>query len=270
VTTGNVVRSHSAEWTFSAIYAQYLRRPFSLMSILDDTFTSDARRVRSFCSLFRAWGQRPKWIIRTRVDFVDVELVRLLAEAGCVDVLLGIESADEGVLASIEKKTTLAQVREAVRLFMQHAILVDASFIIGHPSDTVDTIEKTILLAMAMREFGNLTAVGFSTPFPGTPIERHAKRFGIRILERDWRRYTLQTPIYDARGFCSFDLEKAQQLFKSTSFFEAPETLISGNPHREFRATLAHWISEMKQVRAMVMQPVLRAGSSAAAVDLRS
>jgi radical SAM superfamily enzyme YgiQ (UPF0313 family) len=247
---GPKIRSHSAEWMFSVIYARYQRRPFTRLSILDDTFTAEARRVRAFCALIVRWGVRFNWIIRTRVDAVDAELVQTLAAAGCVHVHLGVESGDDEILRSIGKSITLAQVRKAIRLLLEHGIAVETSFILGHPADTLDTIEATLLWTMAVREFGGTAGIGICTPFPGTAIYDNAARLGIRIVDRDWRRYTLFTPIYEAPGFRLQDLYNARGLSQTRTFATLPPTLLTGNRHEKLRGELREWVEEMKQVRA--------------------
>jgi radical SAM superfamily enzyme YgiQ (UPF0313 family) len=268
VTAGCVPRSHTVEWMYSTLYSQHRRHRFRFFSILDDTFTADRRRVHAFCNLLRAWAAGVQFAVRTRVDLLDEEMVRALAVTGCAEVQIGIESGDDAVLRSIGKNITLAQVRRAIELILMYRILLDTSFILGHPSDTLETLDKTILLAMAIREFGHSAGVGISTPFPGTPLERQAAEFGIRIIDRDWRRYTVLTQIYDAPGFTFADISKAQIFFQSATFSTLPETLLSGNPHRELRAELVVWIREMQRVRALASQPVSADGGAGAGLVL--
>jgi radical SAM superfamily enzyme YgiQ (UPF0313 family) len=257
VVAGPLVRGHSAEWLFSMICALHRRNAFRVVSILDDTFTMDRRRVHTFCSLLRKWETTLVWMIRTRVDAIDEELVECLSSAGCIDVFLGIESADDGVLKSIGKNTNLAQIRQAIRLILKHGLLLETSFILGHHSDTRETIEKTILLAMAVREFGHLTGIGISTPFPGTPLDQRSRELGVRIAVHDWRRYNLHTPIYSTQDFTLLDLSKAEFLFRTRTFFDAPPTLLTESPHVHLRAELSDWIKEMRDIRSSAQVPAL-------------
>jgi radical SAM superfamily enzyme YgiQ (UPF0313 family) len=256
VIAGSLLRSHSPEWLFSLLYAQYRRRPFSCVSIMDDTFTADKRRVQLFCAYLTASNIRLKWMIRTRVDVIDDDLVKALAAVGCIDILLGVESGDDMVLKSIGKNVTLEQVRQAIRWVLRYGIPLSASFVLGHPSDTLETIEKTLLMAMAVREFALSVNCGISTPYPGTPLQERWAEFGIRIVERDWRLYSSRTPIYEGRGFKLADLARAYALFKSTSFFDAPQPLLGGAPQHEFRAELIKWVAEMQHLRDCAAGPV--------------
>jgi radical SAM superfamily enzyme YgiQ (UPF0313 family) len=189
------------------------------------------------------------------VDVVNRELLQELAAAGCREIHIGVESGDDHVLKSIGKNITLAQIRQAIRLILEQGLQVTASFIFGHPSDTRETIEKTVLLALAMREFGN-TGVAISTPFPGTRLHTDAARLGIRMVENDWRRYNLHTPIYEGRDFTVDDLVRAEYHYRSSTFFDAPERLLTDKPHVEFRLQLTEWVREMKQLRQCARLPV--------------
>jgi radical SAM superfamily enzyme YgiQ (UPF0313 family) len=231
---------------FSTIYSIHRRQPFGFLSILDDTFTADARRVHSFCAMIESWGVKLRWAIRTRVDVVGEDLLRRLAAAGCVEIHIGIESGDDGVLKAIGKNITLAAVKVAIARILGNGILLDASFILGHPGDTLETIERTVLLASAIREFANTVVMSVSTPFPGTAIYDRAAEFGIRILERDWSRYNSHVLVYEASAFTADDLSRANRFFMSQGFAAVPEVLLTGHAQTELRADLANWIAEMK------------------------
>jgi radical SAM superfamily enzyme YgiQ (UPF0313 family) len=254
VTIGPLTRAHSAEWIFSMIYARYKKRPFTVAHVLDDTFTFDRRRVLTFCGLLSRWPVKLKWGIGTRVDFLSEDVVRALAKAGCVAVHIGIESADDAVLKSIGKGITLAQVRGAIQRLLENGILPSASFILGHPTDTLETIEKTVLFGIAVRELAFSVSCTMATPLPGTLLQQRAADLGIQIVERDWHSYTFVTPIYEAPGFTLKDLTKAAFLFKSSSFYEVPATLLSGIPDEAFRTELAVWVQEMKRLRRKVQE----------------
>jgi radical SAM superfamily enzyme YgiQ (UPF0313 family) len=65
-----------------------------------------------------------------------------------------------------------------------------ASFIIGWPQDTRDTINRTVEYALQLRELGVHTPFSILTPFPGTPLYSEPDRHGIRIECDDFTNYT--------------------------------------------------------------------------------
>ena len=90
---------------------------------------------------------------------------------------------------------------------------------IGHHSDTRETINRTILLARWIRD----RDIGFSivricTPLPGTRLHAESAALGLRFLTHDWRDYDLNTVIYETENFAAEDLKCAQYFFDIESF----------------------------------------------------
>ena len=81
----------------------------------DELFTFDRSRVLEICRQIRERGLEVFWDVRSRVDRVDPEMLRAMAEAGCQRVQYGIESGTERVLGLYTKGITLEQARQAVR-----------------------------------------------------------------------------------------------------------------------------------------------------------
>lgn len=247
--SGRRYRFHSAEWIFSLAYEYFRRYRFHRLVFLDDTFTVHRRRARTFCRYLReAWpGQvPPRWVCKSRVDCLDEEICAEIAGAGCVAVHIGIESADQAVLDAISKHISLDQVFSALRAIRRSGMRVDCSFIIGHHADTLETIERTVLFAQAIRDSGIGTAVvGISTPLPGTRLFDEAAALGVEITVRNWGRYTLTTPVYRTRNFSENDLRRAFLAFDEGTFRDGAGGGLTGLDHREFREELARFLDEL-------------------------
>jgi radical SAM superfamily enzyme YgiQ (UPF0313 family) len=164
--SGSRYRFHSAEWMFSLLVEYQARYGFHLMVLMDDTFTVNRLRARRFCRyLEEQWPAEAKlnWTCKSRADGVDDDMCTLISQAGCVSMHVGVESADQEVLDSIAKNMTLERVLEALVSARKHGISADCSFIIGHPSDTLETIEKTLILARVIRgKASKLTCARFA------------------------------------------------------------------------------------------------------------
>lgn len=248
--SGKKYRFHSAEWIFSLAYEYYRRYAFNRMVFLDDTFTVHRPRARAFCRyLLEAWpaGKPPRWACKSRVDCLDDAICAEISRAGCLSVHIGIESADQGVLDAIAKHIRLDQTFDAIRAARRYGLRVDCSFIIGHHADTLETIEKTILFAQAVRDSKIGTGViGISTPFPGTRLFENADELGLVITVHNWGRYTLTTPIYHTRNFTENDLRRAIYFFDHESLHGKCDVGLTGSDHAEFRETLARLIAEVQ------------------------
>jgi radical SAM superfamily enzyme YgiQ (UPF0313 family) len=245
--SGPLYRAHSAEWMISVVYSQHLRFPFRTLSIQDDSFTTNRTRVKKFCAFMCRWPERMPWTAKSRADVLREDLIEMLAEAGCNLLHVGAESADDGVLSQINKGIKVTQLREAVRLAVKHRIPIVLSFIVGHPSDTIETMEKTVIFGLALREIAG-SAIAISTPFPGTPLYERAEELGIQIQVADWQAYNLATPIYSTRNFTVNDLWRVHLLSKESEPNWKLQFLPPNGKHAEFLQDVCHWVGEMKQL----------------------
>lgn len=248
--SGEAFRMHSAERLASMLYLHHRRAPLESFAAMDDTFVANLRRLRAFVSYLGQLGIALPWACKSRVDTINSKTLALLKEAGCKSIHIGPESADDGVLASIEKRITLDRILDALVAMKQHGMRPECSFIIGHHSDTRATIEKTVLLAQAIRDHGiGLAVVGISTPLPGTPLRRRANELGLQILTNDWSRYDLNTPVYETAAFSASDLTKAMFHFEVASLRGEEALRLSDEDHVPFKAYLANFVARAKEPR---------------------
>jgi len=216
--SGNKYRFHSAEWIFSMLFYYQKVYKFTRFGFLDDTFLANKSRAKTFCNyLSKYWpgSAPPIWACKSRADMIDEAIVKVISDGGCVSIHVGVESGAQEVLDSIKKGITLPEIFEALKLLRKYGMKAECSFMIGHPSDTLETIEKTLLLADVIESLGmGKCVVGISTPFPGTRLWEEAEKLGIQIKVRDWSRYDLNTPIYETVEVSSNHLMKAMFYFQ--------------------------------------------------------
>src|SRR5690606_10497151 len=112
---------------------------------LDDSFTVNRRRLRKFVAYLKQLDIHKPWSCKSRVDVIDEEMVELLSTSHCKSVHVGVESGDDEVLRTIEKHITLAKVFRAIKLLTSSGMRTECSFILGHPADTLETMEKTLI-----------------------------------------------------------------------------------------------------------------------------
>jgi hypothetical protein len=109
--------------------------------------------------------------------------------AGCTAVSFGIESANPTILNTIKKGITVQQVRTAIRLCRRVEIRPYASFILGLPGETPQTMKETAEFAASLQQEGLAYGFHILAPFPGTEVRAQSDRLGIRILTDDWSKY---------------------------------------------------------------------------------
>jgi anaerobic magnesium-protoporphyrin IX monomethyl ester cyclase len=133
-------------------------------------------------------------LIETRVEDIirDADILHKYKAAGIIHVYLGAESADKDVLNSLNKGTDFEMNKKALDLLREADIITEASFMIGFPTETWDSIQNTIDSAIYLNP--DIAVFPVVTPMPFTPIFAEMKD---RIRDFDYSKYNLVTPIVE-------------------------------------------------------------------------
>jgi len=111
-----------------------------------------------------------------RVDTVRDEMLDKLKRAGFNWLAFGIEAANEGVLADVDKRYHVDEVYETVRKVKDAGINIIGNYIFGLPEDTLDTMQQTLDLALDLNcEFANFYC---AMAYPGSPLYQQAQQRG--------------------------------------------------------------------------------------------
>lgn len=166
------------------------------ISFLDNTFTVYMDRTNKICHLLKKMNI--KWDCESRVDVINYNLLKSMAESGCRGIQYGIESGDNRVLKDIRKSLTVEQIRKVVAMTLESGInTVFCGFIIGHPTDDYNSIDNTFTFAEELIGMGAKIGVKISTPFPGTQLEKEVKAKSYKFLTSKWSFYDLNQPIFE-------------------------------------------------------------------------
>jgi radical SAM superfamily enzyme YgiQ (UPF0313 family) len=68
-------------------------------------------------------------------------------------------------------------------------IIPHASFILGLPGETPETLKETTEFGKRLKERGAFCGFHLLAPFPGTEVREESERLGIKILTGDWSQY---------------------------------------------------------------------------------
>jgi len=161
------------------------------IGILDDSANIDRKRLHKLSELLIKAGlhKKAQWVMINgiRANLADTDLLGIMKEAGCKRVAFGVETGDEDILESIDKRVTHDQIRQAFKNAKKVGLETVGFFIIGLPGDTEETMEKTIKFAC---ELDPLVAnFSMMTPYPGTKVWEQVHRNGGRMLVKDWQDY---------------------------------------------------------------------------------
>lgn len=216
---GRDYRMHSAAWVLALVQSNCARLSFASLSVLDDTFLVDTDRLQEFCNGLTATGFTGGWACKSRVDTIDSATVGMIARSNCISVHIGFESANDEVLRRIGKQITVHAGIEAILEIRRHGMRPDVSFICGHPADTRETMEQTLLLTKLISDLHIGTSIlAISTPFPGTPLSKLLKTKNWPVLTTDYHMYDLNTPIYETDQFTADDQREILYLYNTCDY----------------------------------------------------
>ena len=211
----------------------------SFLELADDNTFINKKWGKKFLRAIAPLGLR--WFTETDVSLADdEELLDLLADSGCRQVLIGLESPSAGALTGLDphdwKRRRVGRYLESIERIQARGISVNGCFIVGLDDHTPEIFEE-------VRDFvrqSHLLEVQITvpTPFPGTPLYHRLHREGRLLEERFWSRCTLFDVNFHPKNMSVEDLEAGVRwLFKETY------------NEREFNRRKRHYIEIMKKNR---------------------
>ncbi|MCX7823569.1 MAG: DUF4070 domain-containing protein [Syntrophobacterales bacterium] len=153
--------------------------------IVDDNFIGNRRHVKELLPEVIRWQRERNYpftfFTEASVDLAsDIDLMKLMVEAGFDKVFLGIETPEEESLKECGKHQNLRQnLSHSVRTILSNGLAVMGGFIIGFDHDKPDIFEKQYRF---IQENGIVTAmVGLLSVIPTTRLYKRLEREG-RLL----------------------------------------------------------------------------------------
>jgi len=131
---------------FSEIQSEY-----GSVIIEDDNFLADTQRAHKIMDGLIQNGSKLELLIAgARVDSASKDLYRKMAKAGVKLISYGMESGNQDVLDYYNKKITLAQIRNAVKLARETKIMTWGNFIFGAPIETDGHLKNTLKFSKSL------------------------------------------------------------------------------------------------------------------------
>jgi radical SAM superfamily enzyme YgiQ (UPF0313 family) len=151
---------------------------FRRVYFVDNSFNIPETHALEICRCMKELAPATTWRCILYPHRVGEDLVRAMAEAGCVEVSLGFESGSERVLREMNKRFTPDDVRAAADLLAAHGIRRMGFLLLGGPGETRETVEESLAFAESLRLDSLKITVGIRL-YPGTPLTRRAVEEGM-------------------------------------------------------------------------------------------
>ncbi len=151
---------------------------------IDDNITGNFVHAKQLFRELR--GRNVQWVSQGALNMTrDEELVSLMAESGCMGLLIGFESLNPETLAAMGKQVNLSSgsVPDAVRMLHDHGLSLYGTFLYGYDTDDPETWRQTVEEAIDLDLF--IAAFNPLIPFPGTRLYQALSEAG-RLADQSW------------------------------------------------------------------------------------
>lgn len=146
--------------------------------------------------------------------------------SGCWLVHTGIESGDDRVLKFINKPLSVADIRRQVEMIYRNGIMVRGYFILGLPTETRESMERTMALARQLPLYAALFSL--DEVIPGSPLATTAAAYGAISPANQFqtgRVAATDEPPFLPEGISVAELKRAE-LSAVGQFYQQPRRMI--------------------------------------------
>jgi anaerobic magnesium-protoporphyrin IX monomethyl ester cyclase len=176
----------------------------------DDTIAINRKRIEAICSGLEKIDFTFRCFVRA--DQTDEELFDRMAQAGCYEVLIGVESGSQQLLNTINKQETVEQLKNAIKWAKKSGIRVKALMMVGLPGESWETVELSRQFLIETEP--DTLDVTILTVYKGTDIYKNPGNYEINFREASWYKgrpneylSTVSTPLMSES-----DIVKAREL----------------------------------------------------------
>ena len=219
-----ILRYHSMDYVARELELLVNEMGIAQIFIDDDDFLSNKKRAMQICEHMIREKLDFKWICHSCASSIDEQSLKVMKRAGCVEIQIGVESGDAGVLKSIPKCASLAEIENTFKMVHRHDINTWATFILGHPGDTRKSINNTIRFAKKID--ATYTSFIFLLPFPGSRAFDQYQRLGY-LKTTNWDDYSWHgDPVFETPHLSRRELVRLRSR-AMTSFYLRPRKIAS-------------------------------------------
>ncbi len=203
---GNSWRGRDPRKVVDELAALHETYGVNLFLIADEQPTKDRERWETLLELLIARGLPISFLMESRAPEIirDQDILWKYRSAGVVHISLGVESGEQETLDSLRKEQTFDQVRRALNLIQEEGIVSEASFMVGFPQETPESVKRTLQQAQELNpDIANFMAF---TPWPFMALQGEIEA---RLRSDDYRRYNLVDPVVQPAAMTLSQVESA-------------------------------------------------------------
>ena len=214
------------------------KRPFIEFAD-DNTFVNKAHSKE----LLRAVAKEDiRWFTETDLSVADdLELLDMLRDAGCAEILIGFEGTTFSGINGVEQRTNwkarkVESYLEAIRRIQDRGVRVNGCFILGFDGTGTESFD-------AIWEFVQKSGlydiqITVQTAFPGTPLYTRLKQEGRILRDEAWELCTLFDVNFQPARMSVAELEAGLRSLMSRIYSDEVTKARRAAFHRNYRRKL--------------------------------
>ncbi len=142
----------------------------------DWEFLIDLKRVENICQLIIDNNFKFKWGCNARASDIanNPALIRLMQEAGCIKINMGLESGSDEILSNIKKQLTKNDLSDAIKVLRENDIEPGFYMLLNCPGENSETLKETA--NFIVDEKIRVKSVNPVVPYPGTALYDELKQ----------------------------------------------------------------------------------------------
>ncbi len=180
---GSKYRARSIENIMAEIKQMYEKYQFNILIVIDELFAVNKKRMVEFCTALlegkERYGWDFDWMFQTHANAkLDYETMAMAKKAGCFLFSYGLESASPEVLKSMNKKTKISQIVEAIKIADDTNVGFSGNLLFGDPAETPDTVKETLNF---YHQYSGKECIFLSLlmPYPGSKLFDYCQEKGL-------------------------------------------------------------------------------------------
>lgn len=225
----------------------------------DDNFNAYNKRTKELLeNMIRANVVPKHWTAQVRATEIvrDRELLKLMKRTNCIMLYLGLESVNPETLLEYNKKQSVEQIVEAIKILKEYGIRAHGMFVFGADGDTPESIRYTADFAIK----NDISTVQFMilTPLPGTRYFQQLHEQG-RIFDYDWSRYDAHHTVYWPKNMSPYELqiETFEAMRRVYSWGRIVRPVFQGNTLTAFFRHYGHNLVEKHKQKTALYEETL-------------
>lgn len=184
----------------------------------DNSFNVDLERVEAFCDLLLEKSINILWSVSLRADIMTQDIAHKMKKAGCYNVSIGIESANNYILEKIGKGTNIDKITTGIKMLKNAGIEIMSQYVMGSPFETLENIKESIEYAKQSGcDYTNFYAI---LPYKGTAQWEYIKEHGTFFSEHIHDYHSMEPRIvFETPEFNYDDRLAAIKLVKKLGYY---------------------------------------------------